>query len=123
MERFFFVLGAVLAGVAVAAGAYGAHGGESALGPDQARWIAKAARYQMYHGLALLTVSWAIGQWPKQVAVFRAAGGFFLAGTLFFCGSLYLMAFSGVNLGYITPLGGVAFMIGWFTLAVGAWRG
>lgn len=44
MERLFFGLGALMAGMAIAAGAYGAHGGENTLGMEQARWIEKAAR-------------------------------------------------------------------------------
>ena len=122
MERLFFSLGALIAGAAVVAGAYGAHGGETTLGGDQARWIAKAARYQMYHGLALLAVAWACSQWPEQVRFFQVSGGLFLAGIVCFSGSLYLMAFTGANLGYVTPLGGIAFMAGWFVMAIGVWR-
>ncbi len=122
MVRVFFSLGALLAGLAIMAGAYGAHGGETALDQDQARWIAKAARYQMYHGLALLAVAWACTQWPEQVRLFQVSGGLFLIGIVCFSGSLYLMAFTGINLGYITPLGGFAFIMGWFLLAIGAWR-
>jgi len=58
MERVFFSLGALLAGLSIMAGAYGAHSGETVLAQEQARWTAKAARYQMYHGLALLAVAW-----------------------------------------------------------------
>ena len=122
MERVFFSSGALLAGLAIMAGAYGAHGGETALSQDQARWVAKAAQYQMYHGLALLAVAWACTQWPEQVRLFQASGCLFLIGIICFSGSLYLMAFTGTNLGHITPLGGLAFIIGWFLLAIGAWR-
>jgi uncharacterized membrane protein YgdD (TMEM256/DUF423 family) len=122
MERLFFSLGALLAGLAVLAGAYGAHGGETSLGVDQARWITKAARYQMYHGLALIIVAWACTQWPEQIQLFQYAGFLFLFGTFCFCGSLYFMTFTGLNVGYITPIGGVGFMIGWFILAFGVWR-
>lgn len=122
MERVFFSLGALLAGLAIMAGAYGAHGGETALSQDQARWVAKAARYQMYHGLALLAVAWACTHWPEQVRLFQVSGGLFLIGIVCFSGSLYLMAFTGTNLGYITPLGGLAFIMGWFLLAIGSWR-
>jgi uncharacterized membrane protein YgdD (TMEM256/DUF423 family) len=122
MERFFFSLGAVLAGVAVAAGAYGAHGA-TALGAEQAVWINKAARYQMYHGLGLLVVAWACFQWPAAARIFQAAGFLFLAGVACFCGSLYIMAFTGVNLGYMTPFGGLAFIAGWLIMAVGSLRG
>jgi uncharacterized membrane protein YgdD (TMEM256/DUF423 family) len=123
MEKLFFGVGAILAGLAVAAGAYGAHGGESVLNTDQMRWMAKAARYQMYHGLALIITAWALTQWPEQARLFQIAGGLFFTGVLCFCGSLYLMTFAGLNLGYVTPFGGVAFMVGWFLLAVGGWRG
>lgn len=122
MERLFFGLGALMAGIAVAAGAYGAHGGENALGLEQARWIEKAARYQMYHGLALLAVAWACSQWPGNIVFFQVSGGFFLFGIICFSGSLYLMAFTGTNLGYMTPIGGVAFIIGWLVMAIGSWR-
>lgn len=122
MERVFFSLGSILAGLAIMAGAYGAHVGETALTQDQARWIAKAARYQMYHGLALLAVAWACTQWPEQVRLFKVSGFLFLLGVVCFSGSLYLMAFTDTNLGYITPLGGFAFIMGWFLLAIGSWR-
>ena len=122
MERLFFGVGALMAGLAVAAGAYGAHGGENTLGLEQARWIEKAARYQMYHGLGLLAVGWACVQWPENTGLFQGAGACFLLGIVCFSGSLYLMAFTGTNLGYVTPIGGVAFIIGWLALAIGAWR-
>ena len=122
MERIFFSLGALLAGLAVVAGAYGAHGGETALGQEQARWIAKAARYQMDHGLGLLAVAWACAQWPEQTRFFMVAGILFLLGTVCFSGSLYLMAFTGLKLGYVTPFGGIAFMIGWLVMAFAVWR-
>lgn len=123
MERIFFSLGAFLAGLAVAAGAYGAHGAVTTLGAEQAVWINKAARYQMYHALALLTLSWAIVQWPDAARFFQASGFLFLTGVLCFSGSLYLMAFTGMNLGYLTPFGGLAFLVGWLVVAIGAWRG
>lgn len=122
MERLFFSLGALFAALAVAAGAYGAHGGETALGVEQARWIAKAARYQMYHALALLSVAWACTYWQQGTLLFQIAGGLFLLGMICFSGSLYLMAFTGINLGYVTPLGGISFMIGWLAMAGGVWR-
>ncbi|HHB75033.1 MAG TPA: DUF423 domain-containing protein [Desulfobulbus sp.] len=121
MAHFFFGLGSLLAGLAVAAGAYGAHGAETSLGLKQANWITKAARYQMYHGLAMLAIAWACLQWPDQAWFFSCAGFFFLTGTVCFSGSLYLMAFTKIRLGYVTPLGGLAFIIGWLVMAIGAW--
>ena len=120
MSRIFFSLGSLLAGLAVAAGAYGAHGGETILSTDQVRWIAKAARYQMYHGLALIAVSWGIVNWPERARLFQTAGILFLLGIVFFSGSLYWMAFAGINLGYIVPAGGIALLIGWLVMAFAA---
>lgn len=122
MERLFFSFGALLAGVAVAAGAYGAHSA-STLGTEQAIWIEKAARYQMYHGMALIAVAWAYIQWPEASRFFQISGFLFLIGVASFSGSLYVMAFTGLKLGYLTPFGGMAFIAGWLTMAVGAFRG
>lgn len=122
MERLFFSLGAVLAGMAVAAGAYGAHGA-STLGVEQVIWIDKAARYQMYHGLALIAVAWACVQWPEVTRMFQISGFLFLIGVASFSGSLYVMALTGMNLGYLTPFGGLAFIVGWLIMAIGAFRG
>lgn len=122
MEKLFFSLGALLAGMAVAAGAYGAHGA-STLGAEQAVWIEKAARYQMYHGIALIAVAWACLQWPEATGLFQISGFLFLFGVASFSGSLYIMAFTGMNLGYLTPFGGMAFMAGWVAMAIGALRG
>lgn len=122
MERIFFSLGAILAGIAVAAGAYGAHSA-STLGAEQAIWIEKAARYQMYHGLALFALAWACIQWPEATGLFQISGFLFLIGVASFSGSLYVMAFTGMNLGYLTPFGGMAFITGWLLMAIGAFRG
>ena len=80
-----------------------------------------AARYQMYHGLALIAAGWVADRWPGPLA--SAAGWCFLLGVVLFSGSLYALTLSGVRvLGAITPLGGVAFLIGWGCLAVAAAR-
>ena len=115
MNRIFWVSGSILAGLAVAAGAYGAHAVET-LGAQQAVWIEKAARYQMYHSLALVLVSFAMSH-LSETKLLQIAGGFFLAGILLFSGSLYAMAFTGINLGLMTPAGGVSFMVGWGLVA------
>ena len=78
------------------------------------------ARYQMYHALALLGVGLAAGRWPGGAVT--AAGWLFVAGTVLFAGSLYLLALTGTRwLGAVTPLGGVAFLAGWAALAWAAW--
>jgi uncharacterized membrane protein YgdD (TMEM256/DUF423 family) len=121
MERLFFALGALSALVAVAAGAFGAHALRNRLVPDMQGVFEVGARYHMYHALALLAAAWAVGRWPGGPAV--AAGWLFVAGTLIFSGSLYLLALTGQRwLGAITPLGGLAFILGWAALAWSALR-
>lgn len=115
MNRVFFVIGSVMAGLAVAASAYGAHAGGS-LNMEQVIWIEKAARFQIYHSLALICVSFAISHWP-HTRLFHAAGWFFLVGIICFSGSLYLLVFSGINSAYMIPVGGLAFIIGWGLMA------
>ncbi len=122
MDRAFGMLGAASALVAVAAGAFGAHALRTRLAPDLASVFETAVRYQMYHALALLFTAWAATRWP--LAPVRAAGWLFVAGTVVFSGSLYLLALTGVRgFGAVTPLGGLAFLAGWLSLAVGVWRG
>lgn len=122
MDRTFLALGAVLAGLAVAAGAFGAHGLRGRLTPELLEVFETAARYQMYHALGLLAVAWAAARWPSGTVVL--AGWLMVAGIVVFSGSLYVLSLTGIRwLGAITPLGGVAFMAGWVALAVAAWRG
>lgn len=115
--RLFAMLGAASGGLAVAAGAFGAHALKTSLAPEALAVFDTAARYQMYHALALLAAAWAAERAPGPAALL--AGWSFLAGTLLFCGSLYALTFSGIKaLGAITPLGGGAFLLGWVALAV-----
>jgi uncharacterized membrane protein YgdD (TMEM256/DUF423 family) len=117
MDRLFVMLGAVSGFVAVAAGAFGAHGLRARLTPDLLAVFETAARYQMYHALALLAVAWVAARWPGPLP--QWAGWLFVGGMLLFSGSLYALALSGVRwLGAITPLGGVAFLAGWICLAL-----
>jgi uncharacterized membrane protein YgdD (TMEM256/DUF423 family) len=122
MDRMFTVCGALSAFVAVAAGAFGAHALKARLGTDLLAVFETAARYQMYHALALLAVAGAMSRWATPQL--RAAGWLFLAGTILFSGSLYLLALTGARgLGAVTPFGGLCFLAGWLLLAVGVCRG
>ena len=121
MDRLFFALGSASALVAVATGAFGAHGLRARLSPDLLAVFETAARYQMYHALALLAVGWAVTRWPGPWPV--RAGWLFAVGTLLFSGSLYALALSGMRwLGAVTPLGGLAFLAGWTCLLLGLLR-
>ena len=119
MDRVFFPLGALSALVSVAAGAFGAHALRHRLAPDLLAVFETAARYQIYHALALLAAAWAASRWPGSLPVW--AGWCFLVGTMLFSGSLYALALTGARwLGAITPLGGLAFMAGWLCLGLSA---
>jgi uncharacterized membrane protein YgdD (TMEM256/DUF423 family) len=118
--RSWLVTGALLAAVAVAAGAFGAHGLRGRLLPGDLATFETAARYQIYHALALIAVALLAERGVGGVA---SAGWLFLTGILLFSGSLYLLTLAGLRwMGAVTPLGGVAFILGWVMLAVAGWR-
>ena len=122
MDRAFALAGAVSAFLAVAAGAFGAHALRARLPADLLAVFETAARYQMYHALALLAVAILAARWPGMPL--RVAGWLFIGGTVVFSGSLYLLALTGTRwLGAITPLGGLLFLAGWIALAAGVARG
>jgi uncharacterized membrane protein YgdD (TMEM256/DUF423 family) len=123
MINAFFSIGAILAAISVALGAFAAHGATKFMSADQLTWMEKAARYNMYHALALFAVAWALTRWTSQTGLLNVAGWSFVAGVALFSGSLYIMSCSNLRLGYITPLGGVAFILGWVLLAITAWKG
>jgi uncharacterized membrane protein YgdD (TMEM256/DUF423 family) len=114
----FLSIGAASALLAVAAGAFGAHALRSRLEPASLAIFEIGARYQMYHAIGLIAVAFAASQWPAaRTAVW--AGWLFVAGTILFSGSLYLLALTGLRwLGAVAPLGGLAFMLGWLCLAL-----
>lgn len=118
--RAFARIGAISAMIAVAAGAFGAHALRARVDERALEVWETAARYQMYHALALLFVAWLGERAPESGAV-RVAGWAFVVGTVIFCGSLYLMTLTGMTwLGAVTPLGGVAFLVGWGAVVWGA---
>jgi uncharacterized membrane protein YgdD (TMEM256/DUF423 family) len=123
-SRRFLIAGAVSALLAVVLGAFGAHALGDRLGPDLMAIYETANTYHFYHSLALLSVGF-LAQRSSGTKV-SASGWCFIAGLLFFSGSLYALALSGVRiLGAITPIGGVFFITGWalFALAVYAAAG
>jgi uncharacterized membrane protein YgdD (TMEM256/DUF423 family) len=121
VSKVFVIMGAVFGGLSVAAGAFGAHALRAQLEPRMLEAFETGARYQMYHSLALFAAAWIHQQTQAPAAQF--AGWAFVAGIMLFSGSLYAMAFTGIRgLGAVTPVGGVAFMVGWAALAVAAVR-
>jgi len=124
MDRVFITIGALSGLLAVAAGAFGAHSLRDRLSPDMLQVFQTGATYDMYHALALVGVGILLGRFSVGGSAWLSgAGWLFVAGTLLFSGSLYALSISGATwLGAITPLGGVAFLLGWLAVAVGIWR-
>jgi uncharacterized membrane protein YgdD (TMEM256/DUF423 family) len=113
--------GAIAGGLGVVLGAFGAHGLKTRVSPDLLAVFETGVRYHLVHALALLAVGCVAmrggGTW------LNASGWLFLAGIVVFSGSLYVMTLTGAKwLGAITPIGGVAFILGWATLAIAAFR-
>jgi uncharacterized membrane protein YgdD (TMEM256/DUF423 family) len=122
MERLFVVLGSLSGCLAVGLGAFAAHGLRARVSAESLATFEVGARYHMYHALALLAVAWASTRWPGSATLW--SGWLFVVGTVLFSGSLYLLSTTGPRwLGAITPLGGVAFLLGWVALAIAALRG
>jgi len=110
-------VGALLAGLGVGAGAFGAHGLRDRLDPASMATFETAVRYQMIHGLAVLIAAQRSGHTPGPAA--RNAGIFFTAGIVLFSGSLYALALGAPRaVGVITPFGGLSFLVGWALLAL-----
>lgn len=122
MERLWLGFGSAAAFLGVAAGAFAAHALRGRL-PDAAlSAFETAARYQVYHALALVLVSLLVMR--GSAGLTNLAGGLFVAGILLFSGSLYLLALADVKwLGAVAPLGGLCFLAGWALLLVSAIRG
>lgn len=122
MHRVFLFLGAANAGLAVALGAFGAHGLKG-LDPDLLAIYGTAAEYHMYHALGLAVIGAASSTLAARGAL-MASGTLMIIGIVLFSGSLYALSLSGLRwLGAITPFGGIAFIIAWGLLAWAAARG
>jgi uncharacterized membrane protein YgdD (TMEM256/DUF423 family) len=117
-SRSFIVAGALVLAAGVALGAIGAHAARSAPHPEAARLVQTAVLYQLVHGIALVLAGVLARFGSTRWLI--AAGAAFLLGTVSFCGSLYLLAFTGVSGGILAPVGGSSFIAGWILLAVHA---
>jgi uncharacterized membrane protein YgdD (TMEM256/DUF423 family) len=111
-----------MAFLAVAAGAFGAHGLKEKLAPEMLAVYETGCRYQMYHALALVLVGLLARQGASGPRALAGAGAAFLAGILLFSGSLYALALTGERwLGAVTPFGGLFFLLGWLLFLRAAW--
>jgi uncharacterized membrane protein YgdD (TMEM256/DUF423 family) len=104
----------------VALDAFAAHGLKARLAPALLPVFETAVRYQIYHALALFAVAWGWARWRNRAIA--SAGVLFIAGIVFFCGSIYLRALTGLEIPGLTPIGGMAFLAAWPCLAWGAFR-
>lgn len=122
MTKLFLSLSAILAGLSVAGGAFASHALKEKISERALEIFETGSKYQMYHALALLAIALLLSRGEVASTLLNTAGFAFIAGIVLFSGSLYALSLSGIKwLGAITPLGGVAFLIGWSCLAVAAW--
>lgn len=118
--KLFIIIGAINAMIAVAAGAFGAHGLENKLSAKYLDIWEKATTYQMYHALGLILIGIITGTTSISLNV---AGWLMTFGIVFFSGSLYILAVTQIKiLGAITPIGGVLFIVSWLLLVIAVWK-
>ncbi len=120
MSRWLLFSGAIVMALAVALGAVSSHGAKGAVHPDAARLLQTAVLYQMIHGIGIVIAGTLARTRPARLLA--AAGILHLLGVAAFCGALYALALTGVSLGVVAPLGGMAFIAGWLVLAAYALR-
>lgn len=121
--RLFIILGAINMALAIALGAFGAHGLEGRVTEKMINRWETAAHYHIIHALALVVVGLLITRMSEQASLLQIAGWVLLVGIILFSGSLYTLVLTGVTkLGAITPIGGVSFLIGWILIAIAAWK-
>ncbi len=114
----WIVVGAVSGFLAVACGAFGAHGLKARVAEQALAWWNTAAHYQLTHALALVAAGLLRAQAGAGSGPANAAGWAFLLGSAVFCGSLYAMTLGAPRwFGAITPIGGPLLLAGWALLA------
>ena len=117
MAQLFITLAAILGGLSVAAGAFATHALKSTLSDRALEIFETAAKYQMYHAIALLIVALLMLR-TDSPAILGVTGWAFIIGIVIFSGSLYALSLTDIKiLGAIAPLGGTAFIVGWLCLA------
>ncbi|CAM3547223.1 DUF423 domain-containing protein [Paenibacillus lupini] len=122
MSHKYFAYGAIGAALAVALGAFGAHGLKDTLSEDMLEVYETGVRYHMYHALALMLVA-LLADRIGDTKLVKVGARLLIVGIVLFSGSLYALALSDISvLGAITPLGGVAFLVGWGYIAAAALR-
>ncbi|MFP8644002.1 DUF423 domain-containing protein [Priestia aryabhattai] len=118
--KLFLIIGAINAMLAVALGAFGAHGLEGKISEKYLEVWKTGVQYQMFHAMGLFVIAFLLSKFP-QSSLLTASGWIMFVGIVLFSGSLYVLSTSGIKvLGAITPLGGVAFIVAWILIVVAA---
>jgi uncharacterized membrane protein YgdD (TMEM256/DUF423 family) len=122
MNKKFITTGAIMGALSVILGAFGAHALKEMVSPEHLVTFETGVRYQFYHAFALLAVGILYKEYPNKLL--QWAGNFFIAGTVLFSGSLYILTTMPQMkwAGPVTPLGGLCFIIGWILLAMGCMK-
>jgi len=127
MHKLFLSIVVFLGGIAVAVGAFGAHGLKKIVPAETVNTFQTGVQYQMYHALALIAVAIVFEKFPNKLMIW--AGVTFCIGILLFSGSLYLLTglkatgkIGMEGLGIITPFGGLFFIVGWLLLFAGVMK-
>ncbi len=122
MAKYFLTTGTALMALAVAFGAFGAHVVQEMLTPDRFDVYQTAVQYHFYHALGLMILG-AVSMRMKESGWLKWSGYSLVSGILIFSGSLYLLTLTDTGwLGMITPIGGIAFILGWCFFAIGIWK-
>lgn len=126
VSRFFILCGCALAGLGVMLGAFGAHALRKSVTPAMLAVYQTGVLYQFIHAIALIALGITVQllmQRENNISLLTASGGFMFLGVVLFSGSLYLLALTSFRyIGIITPIGGVALIVGWFLFFTGVWR-
>ncbi|MDB9314024.1 DUF423 domain-containing protein [Spirulina sp. CS-785/01] len=121
MSQILMAIAAIFGGLAVAGGAFASHALKAQLSERALDIFETGIKYQMYHALALLLVSLLLTRATTGQGLLNATGILFIVGVVIFSGSLYALSLTGIKwLGAITPLGGVALIMGWVVLVIAA---
>lgn len=119
--KAFIIVGAINAFIAVALGAFGAHGLKDKLDAHYLDIWKTGVTYQMFHAIGILIIGLLMSKVAAASPQFTWAGWLMLAGIIFFSGSLYVLSLTQIGiLGAITPIGGVCFLAAWILIVVGA---
>ena len=122
MSKVFIILGSLNAFLAVALGAFGAHGLQNKLTEQMLATYETGVKYHMMHALGLILIG-IISRYTSGSVLINWSGWLICAGIVLFSGSLYLLSISGIRwLGAVTPLGGLSFLAGWLLLVVAAFK-